>query len=507
MVPSITFFPIFPFFLRSNPPPSPTLSLMAALVAGGHSDPYLSDDDLSNPSSSEDNNAIDHYMNTSNTQSTDPDDPSSSKRRKSKPVRFGMFGADIQNENRAPKLKLVVRKTSGKLLSMKRLRSKAKALKAPVPPSPAMIRAEEFQASLGTDFPSCVKVMVRTQVCYGFWMGLPLPFCRSFMPKEDVIFTLEDVNGGQWEVKYLAQKNVLSAGWKVFVVAHNLIEGDVLVFHLIEPLKFKIYILKQSESNELVDGALGLLHLDPQDEEMNLVTPIPKPKKRKNPFTLEKKKNHKKPTPSPEPIMSATEVLEHSGTNSESEILEPSMLPHNLKSFENFQIIVNGQSIDSELPPQVKLTYYKLCLHKKQTLHDSIRGSLYHKLIAGMIGETVNIAREVKNCKLTISKEELEAWDNSLMSFEILGMEVGFLREKVRRILRLVFESGFGGDVRRYVEAKKEEKVMEEDILRVRAKLLELKMKLTNFGGVLGELKDKAEKYMIEFRDEVDVPW
>ncbi|KAL4560121.1 hypothetical protein LXL04_032270 [Taraxacum kok-saghyz] len=33
---------------------------------------------------------------------------------------------------------------------------------------------------------------------------------------------------------------------------------------------------------------------------------------------------------------------------------------------------------------------------------------------------------------------------------------------------------------------------------------LELKMKLTNFGGVLGELKCKAEKYMIEFRDAED---
>lgn len=37
-----------------------------------------------------------------------------------------------------------------------------------------MIRAGEFLSSLGTEFPSCVKMTVKSQVTYGFWMVFPL---------------------------------------------------------------------------------------------------------------------------------------------------------------------------------------------------------------------------------------------------------------------------------------------------------------------------------------------
>ncbi|CAI9282955.1 unnamed protein product [Lactuca saligna] len=269
-------------------------------------------------------------------------------------------------------------------------------------------------------------------------MGLPTPFCRSFMPKEETTFALENETCEKWEVKYIAYKNGISAGWKSFVVAHDLIEGDVLVFHLMEAFKFKVYIIKASESNE-VD-----------------VTPSPKPKKRKLSLTMVKEK-HKKSTPL---LVKAIEILEHSETNNKDigpEVLEPSTTPfQDLKSFEHFRIKVNGQCIDSELSEEVKLGYYKLCIHKKQFLHDDVHKNLYHKLVVGMIGETVNIAK-----------------------------------------------SEFGVDLKRYVEAKKNEKLIEDEIVKVKVKLLELKIKAK---GLLGCLKDKAEKYMIKFQDEVDVP-
>ncbi|CAH1421084.1 unnamed protein product [Lactuca virosa] len=437
-----------------------------------------------------------------------------SKRKKSKPIRFEVLPTEVETERHPPKIKIVVNNTSIPSLSLKKRKSPTKRSKSPTPSTPAMILAEEFQSSLGTEFPSCMKLMIRTTVTYGFWMGLPLPFCRSFLPKQDCMMVLEDEIGEKWEVKYIANKNGLSAGWKIFVVAHDLIEGDVLVFHLIETYKLKIYIIKASEPNE-VDGAIGLLNLEPQKNETEIPpdTPPPKTKKHKHVEVLDPlpinmvKKKQKKST-----LVKPIEVLEHSGTNSEeigSEVLEPftSAPIQDLKSLDHFRIKVNGQCIDSELPEEVKLGYYKLCIHKKQILHDCIRENIYDKLVVGMIGETVTIAKEIKNCKLTISKEELEAWDNSLKSFEILGMKVGFLREKIRTLVGLLFESEFGVDVKRYVEAKKEEKGIQDEIMRVKGKLLELKIKARNFEGELAGLKDKAEKYMMEFRDEVDVPW
>ena len=55
--------------------------------------------------------------------------------------------------------------------------------------------------------------------------------------------SLEDENGKQWMIKYIAYKTGLSAGWRQFAVAHKLLEGDVLVFQLVEPTKFKVMLI------------------------------------------------------------------------------------------------------------------------------------------------------------------------------------------------------------------------------------------------------------------------
>lgn len=146
--------------------------------------------------------------------------------------------------------------------------------------SPAMIRAEEVQSNLESAFPSFVKSLVRSHVgscfwmvgllnawtwarlmtlskeapvdiyfdiCFFFlllclWQGLPGPFCRAHLPREDTIITLEDECGKGFRMKYIAYKTGLSAGWRQFCVAHQLLEGDVLVFQLIEPCKFKVIV-------------------------------------------------------------------------------------------------------------------------------------------------------------------------------------------------------------------------------------------------------------------------
>lgn len=67
-----------------------------------------------------------------------------------------------------------------------------------------------------------------------------MPFCKFHLPNKDVILILEDENGDRAELKYIAEKTGLSAGWRKFAVGHKLLEGDVLLFHLVEPLKFKV---------------------------------------------------------------------------------------------------------------------------------------------------------------------------------------------------------------------------------------------------------------------------
>lgn len=116
----------------------------------------------------------------------------------------------------------------------------------------AIHRADQIQSSLGADFPSFVKPMLQSHVTGGFWLGLPVPFCKAHLPHHDEMITLEDENGDESETKYLAGKTGLSGGWRGFAINHDLVDGDALVFQLVSPTKFKVYIVRayDSEDNE-----------------------------------------------------------------------------------------------------------------------------------------------------------------------------------------------------------------------------------------------------------------
>lgn len=52
--------------------------------------------------------------------------------------------------------------------------------------------------------------------------------------------TLVDEEGNEYETIYLARKTGLSGGWKGFAVAHDLVDGDAVVFQLIKPTTMKV---------------------------------------------------------------------------------------------------------------------------------------------------------------------------------------------------------------------------------------------------------------------------
>nr|GEU64303.1 B3 DNA binding domain-containing protein [Tanacetum cinerariifolium] len=244
---------------------------------------------------------------------------------------------------------------------------------------------------------------------------------------------------------------------------------------VIEP----VYIIKADNLNE-VDGALCLLNMEEQMvPEMHMPS---KPKKRKRPKSLP--------------------LLEQSGNNSEEvglEVLEgsttskPELSLEELKTIEDFHIMVKGVCIDSELPDDVRMNYYKLCVARKELLHDELGEGLNQKLVAGMIGETVNIANKIKNCQIGTTKGEFEAWDNHLKSFGILEMKVEFLRERIPALSRIVSESEGNLDVQKYVEAKREHKRVEDDIQSLTEKLVGLKESSRKFKRTVDGLKEKIE--------------
>ncbi|GJW92417.1 hypothetical protein Tco_0169970 [Tanacetum coccineum] len=177
-----------------------------------------------------------------------------------------------------------------------------------------------------------------------------------------------------------------------------------------------------------------------------------------------------------------------------------------VKTFEDFHIVVNGLCVDHELPDNIRSGYYRLCFQEKEFLHNGIPEHHYRTYVVGMIGEMVNISLKIKNYSFTTTtKEELDRWDNILEAFELSGMKVKFLRDMIHTLR--TFDSEAAVDIKNYREAANELKLIEDEIARVASQIRKLKQTATKCEGNLCSFKQKADKYKNAFQELVDAPW
>ncbi|KAG5245675.1 hypothetical protein OIU77_019361 [Salix suchowensis] len=422
-----------------------------------------------------------------------------------------------------PKLKFVISGHSGKCTCCRQNKAPVERSTPGDFKSSAMIRAEEVQSNLEPAFPSFVKSLVRSHVASCFWMGLPGSFCRAHLPTVDTTVILQDEREKEYKMKYIAYKTGLSAGWRQFCVAHQLFEGDALVFQLIGSCTFKVYIIRANDLTE-VDGALGLLNLDAQIKQnvadsAEMKSAACKSSRRKRPRSLPlsvvQKKNKRSGQLRPS-VLQAGQPSEQSENDSEevgSEVLEgfklslPAVHFKDIKSFEDFNILVDGLVLDSELSEDIRNKYYELCCNQNAFLHDNLIKGVNFKLIAGIISETVSIADGMRACTLTTSREKFATWDKALKASELFGMNVGFLRTRLSRLLSLAFDSEGATKTRRYLEARFERVVTADEIKSLEAKLVELEEAYERYGANAERLKSKAEGYDLRFQEQVLAPW
>ena len=233
------------------------------------------------------------------------------------------------------------------------------------------------------------------------------------------------------------------------------------------------------------------------------------------PLAIVQKKNKKSGQPRPS-VLQAGQPAEQSENDSEevgSEVLEgfklslPAVQFKDIKSFEDFNILVDGLLLDSELSEDIRNKYYKLCCSQNAFLHDNLIKGVNLKLIAGIISETVNIADAMRACTLNTSRDEFATWDKALKASELFGMNVGFLRSKLGLLLSLAFDSEGATKTRRYIEARFKRVRTEDEIRNLEAKLVELKETYERYGVDVERLKSKAEGYELKFQEQVLAPW
>ncbi|KAK9109172.1 hypothetical protein Sjap_017232 [Stephania japonica] len=297
--------------------------------------------------------------------------------------------------------------------------------------SPAIERAHEIQKSLNLKFPYFVKSMLPSEVTRVFWLGIPRKFCHMYLPKENVEFTLVDENKEEYATKYLFLKNGLSAGWKRFSDAHGLLEGDALIFHLVEDTKFEVIIIRANSLGDVKPS-----------------TPRRKTDSRKHIETEKSSVGRKLRTRKLSELQPSVEDTTNCSGEDISEVLEGTKLYQNGIKFEgiirdqaSFSVVVNGLSIDSELSEYAISKYYKLCSSQNAFLHEKLLNGMSRKLVAGIISETVDIADAIEACMLNLSNNEFVSWDACLGAFEQMGMNVAFLRNQLQHLVGTTKES------------------------------------------------------------------
>ncbi|KAF6145568.1 hypothetical protein GIB67_037601 [Kingdonia uniflora] len=259
----------------------------------------------------------------------------------------------------------------------------------------AIEQAEEVQRKLDTNYPSFVKAMFPSNVSGSFWLALPSKICASHLPKNDIMITLVDVKDQEYTVKYIVKALAVSAGWRIFAVAHKLTEGDALVFQLDEDVKFKVYIIRTDGSSGDNKG-YGLCSLNAKAKQSTPYKQKPKISRR----------------------------------DAGSEVSRGTILRGNLDT-KCILTTVDGLKQNSKLSEHIWLKYSDLCCSQKDLLHKNLPQGNY-ELVDGIISEIVMIADHINACNLITTSDEFDAWEKCLKGFKYLGMDVRFLRIKLK---------------------------------------------------------------------------
>ncbi|XP_031380952.1 B3 domain-containing protein Os01g0234100-like isoform X1 [Punica granatum] len=373
--------------------------------------------------------------------------------------------------------------------------------------SSTMERAEEFTRSLTPPgLPTFLKTMVRSNVATGFWLHLPMGFCKAHMPRHNSTVILEDENGEKYEVHYIMDKTALSAGWKLFTTARKLVEGDVVIFQLVEPCRFKVYIVRADEKS-VADGMPEL------DASAGQIAPANDAKRKVVQHRVRRRKS--KPSRNRSLVVAETQITSAQDNESKEVSEDPSLVTNEgtrilancspdfeeAKSTGNFTILVNSTAIDSELSETQRTKYYELCMTQNSYLHGNLLKSISPKLAAEIISETVNIAGLIRACDISTSEEEYSVWDKTLEGFEMLGMRVGFLRTRLGRLRELASE------FQKYKNVETQREIAEQELRAIREELSQLKELRSRLDSEIEALKASVERHEHIFQQEASAAW
>ena len=173
-----------------------------------------------------------------------------------------------------------------------------------------------------------------------------------------------------------------------------------------------------------------------------------------------------------------------------------------VRSLDDFEILVNGLVINSELSQYLRGKYYELCCSQKMLLHENLLDGLNCKLIAGIISETINIADAIKASKITSSDvDAFSIWDKTLKAFEGLGMNVGFLLSRLDQLANLATKS------ERYENVRAERDSARDELRNLEAMILAAKERVARLDAEFETLRANQHELEAKFKEAASAAW
>ncbi|XP_019166154.1 PREDICTED: B3 domain-containing protein Os01g0234100-like [Ipomoea nil] len=365
-----------------------------------------------------------------------------------------------------------------------------------------MQKAKALQASLDPTQPSFIKFLSRTYATLGFWVGLPPDFCKMYLPPHDHTIQLEGDNEKQYETKFIAERQRLCGGWRGFSLAHNLQEGDAVVFHLVQQYKFKVYTVRANNSDHMHERQLETAAKDVNVcQKMKTVVE----QTVQTPYLEENCQNDGQPETDYE-LGDEGFIFENDNEDSPAETEDDSSTEF-FVDLKNFSIVVNGCPVDSKFSISARLKYYELCCAQKSYLHDGFAENINYTLAVGIILETVSIADNIKACTLSTPLTDFKSWDTTLSGFMHLGMDVGFLQERLSKLSSRAIEFQGSHEASRHSEIITEENDLNREIESVEKKLMELKEAMMDVQVEREALETQFATCNLAFCEMATRPW
>lgn len=158
------------------------------------------------------------------------------------------------------------------------------------------------------------------------------------------------------------------------------------------------------------------------------------------------------------------------------------------------------------LTEDVRRNYYELCLARSSYLHDLLKSD-NNMLAAGIITETTKIAHNIRECKLSTSNDDFAMWDKTLEGFEVLGMDVRFLRSRLSYLVNIASKMRETPRLKRYAEARLERDCREEEIQILKSRLQEIKQAKMKLDNDIAVLKVEVGSFELIFEEEANRSW